>query len=365
MPGLGETTARLSRARKAQARQAGPGDPRLKDVPEFCPNPGGLRMLAYVPDGLPAHAPLVVVLHGCTQNAGAYARAAGWLTLAERHGFAVLAPEQSRRNNPNLCFNWFQPGDARRGFGELASIHAMTEHMVAAHGLDAGRVFVTGLSAGGAMTSALLAAYPETYAAGAVIAGLPFGVANNLHQGIAAMRGARILPLERMAAMVRDAAPPTARKPRLTVWHGDVDSTVASSNALVLVHQWAAFHGLAKAPDSVKAKGQWTRSTWKDASGRPMVELNMLGGLDHGAPVATGGDDPLGETAPYVLETGVSSSLEIARFWGLATGSPGLKAVANRASGGEQAVGAVTPHLASDIARVIGKALAAAGLIRR
>ena len=121
MPGVGETLARLKRARSTPL-SGSPTHGRMTLVPAFGDDPGALRMLTYLPANLPPGAPLVVVLHGCTQRAEAYASTAGWLTLADRLGFAVIAPEQSTANNPNRCFNWFQPGDVVRGGGEAASL---------------------------------------------------------------------------------------------------------------------------------------------------------------------------------------------------------------------------------------------------
>lgn len=136
------------------------GDATLTEVVRFEPNPGDLRMKLFLPESLSAGAPLVVVLHGCTQTAAGYADVAGWIALASELRFAVLCPEQTRANNANLCFNWFQPGDTTRGAGEAASIHAMVQWALGAHDLDPSRVFVTGLSAGGAMTAVMLATYP-------------------------------------------------------------------------------------------------------------------------------------------------------------------------------------------------------------
>ncbi|RVD47672.1 PHB depolymerase family esterase, partial [Mesorhizobium sp. M7A.F.Ca.ET.027.03.2.1] len=113
-----------------------------------------------MPADLPDGAPLVVVLHGCTQNAAGYDRHSGWSQLADEGGFALLYPEQQRANNPNLCFNWFLPADTARDRGEVFSIRQMIETMVVAHGLDRKQIFVTGLSAGGAMAAAMIATYP-------------------------------------------------------------------------------------------------------------------------------------------------------------------------------------------------------------
>ena len=137
-------------------------------------------MFAYVPEQLPRAPALVVVLHGCGQTAAAYDFGTGWSTLAKRYGFALLMPEQQRANNANTCFNWFNPGDIARGRGEAASIRQMIARMVADHEIDPRRIYITGLSAGGAMTSVMLAVYPEVFAGGAIIAGLPYGIASNV-----------------------------------------------------------------------------------------------------------------------------------------------------------------------------------------
>src|SRR5690349_17222082 len=142
-----------------RGRAKGPGHirTRLREVRDFGSNPGNLRMFGYRPSTLADNPALVVVLHGCTQTAAGYDLGAGWSTLADRYGFALLLPEQRRSNNPNGCFNWFQPGHSRRGQGEPLSIRQMIEKSVLDYGIDRRRIFVTGLSAGGAMASIMLA----------------------------------------------------------------------------------------------------------------------------------------------------------------------------------------------------------------
>jgi poly(hydroxyalkanoate) depolymerase family esterase len=322
MRALGETTALLARLRRQ--REAFPAtqqaETRFTPTARFGANPGALRMLSYVPDGLAEGSPLVVVLHGCTQKAEAHAVAAGWLELADRYGFAVLAPEQTPANNSNRCFNWFEPADAARGQGEAASIRAMVAHAVRTHGLDASRVFVTGLSAGGAMTSVMLAAYPEVFAAGAIVAGLPYGVAENLSQALGAMFGRGARSSADLGRLVRSAAPAGGRIPRVSIWHGDADHTVQPYNAVEIAKQWAAVHGLPAEPSESKALKGRTRAVWRSADGEVLIESNLVHGFGHGTPLSTGGEEGVGSVAPYMLEAGVSSSLEIARFWGLAKG---------------------------------------------
>ena len=195
---LGQTISALNRHRrhwstllqstgaKGRAAPIAAAD-HLTELTGFGSNPGGLRMFTYAPKNLKASPPLVVVLHGCTQSAGSYDLGAGWSTLSERYGFVLLLPEQTQANNPKTCFNWFLPGDTARDRGEALSIRQMIEKTIGAHGIDRSRVFITGLSAGGAMTAAMLAAYPEVFAAGAIIAGLPYGTAGNVQQAFESM----------------------------------------------------------------------------------------------------------------------------------------------------------------------------------
>jgi poly(hydroxyalkanoate) depolymerase family esterase len=295
-------------------------------------------MLTYAPRGLSAKAPLVVVLHGCTQNGPGYAAASGWLELAARWGFALLVPEQTPANNPNRCFNWFEAQDVSRGSGEAASIRAMTEKMVKDHDIDRSRVFVTGLSAGGALAAALLAAYPDVYAAGAVIGGVPVGIADGVSSAFAAMRSGPTISAATLGARLRAAGDGAAGPPRLAIWHGDADTTVAPANAEGLARQWIAALDLPETPSRSETMSGRVRRTWggpapKDA----LLEINIVHGLAHGTPLATKGPDGLGTPAPFMLEAGISSTLEIAAFFGIAP---------SRARGAEETIApeAPTPH---------------------
>ncbi len=288
-------------------------------VDQFGANPGGLRLLRYVPPGLPPGAPLVVVLHGCTQRAGGFDLGTGWSQLAEQHRFAVLLPEQQASNNRNLCFNWFEAGDITRGSGEVASIRAMVAATVAELRCDPARVFVTGLSAGGAMTCALLATYPDVFAAGAIIAGLPYRAALNTAEAFGAMYHCPNLPATDWGARVRDASPTPQRKPIVSIWQGEADATVLPSAAIQLAKQWCDVHGLGEDDSTAGTVDGTLHRAWRDGGGVTRVELYSVPGLGHGAPITPGakGDHGVGRAMPYVLEAPVSSTWHIARAWGL------------------------------------------------
>jgi poly(hydroxyalkanoate) depolymerase family esterase len=220
----------------------------LKEVHGREPNPGHLRMFAYVPSGLVVKPALVVALHGCTQTAAGYDHGAGWSILANRYGFALLMPEQRRSNNANGCFNWFLPEHTQRDRGEAASVQCMIEAMVRENGIDPRRVFITGLSAGGAMTSAMLACYPEVYAGGAIIAGLPYGAPSNVQQAFECMFQCPPRSAQEWSDLVRGAARHAGPWPRNSVWHGGADKTVIPPNAREILKQWTEVHGLPIAP---------------------------------------------------------------------------------------------------------------------
>src|SRR5262249_3368124 len=193
---------------------------------------------------------LVVVLHGCGQTAAGYDLGGGWSTLAKHFGFALLMPEQQASNNANGCFNWFNPEDTTRERGEACSIRQMSARMVRDHGIDPHWIFVNGLSAGGAMTSVMLATYPEVFAGGAIIAGLPFGAARNVREALFGMHAAPVRSAKLLGERVRSASNHRGPWPKVSVWHGSADRTVDPANAGEIVKQWLDVHDLPPAPMS-------------------------------------------------------------------------------------------------------------------
>jgi poly(hydroxyalkanoate) depolymerase family esterase len=335
---------------------------RLSDLPMTAGNPGNLRARFYLPSGLEPGAPLVVVLHGCTQNAAVYDHGSGWSRLAERHGFALLFPEQQRSNNMNLCFNWYQPEDAARGGGEPASIQAMIERMIELHKLDPARIFVTGLSAGGAMASVMLATYPELFAGGAIIAGLPYGCADNLAEALSAMSSPGNVQGEVLGDAVRRASRHRGPWPKVSVWHGSADRLVVPGNGEAIVRQWRDVHGLAGTPTRTEQVDGHPHRVWADASGDVLVEDYVVTGMAHGTPLMPGQDEgQSGQAGAHMLDVGLSSTDRIAAFFGIA---PEPVDRPERRTGEPTAAAPSYAAPANDVQAVIENALRAAGLMR-
>jgi poly(hydroxyalkanoate) depolymerase family esterase len=357
----------------------------LTETAAFGGNPGNLRMLSYVPEALPAGSPLVVVLHGCTQTAADYDRGTGWSTLAEHFGFALLLPEQRRGNNGNLCFDWFQPEDITRGSGEVASIVAMVAAMIATHGLQARRVYVTGLSAGAAMTAALLATYPDVFAGGAIIAGLPFGSASGVAEAFGVMSQGRIRSARELGDRVRAASPHRGPWPTVSIWQGTSDTTVNPVNADELRKQWTDVHGVADAAPTQSTVDGASHRLWQAADERAVVETYVINGLGHATPIDPQASDEdaqcgSGSASRFVVPAGISSTYLIAQSWGLvgrrrtarppAAGpeQPAPRPSAARAPawqdflpGGRETIQGITAHLA-DPGALVAKVLRSAGL---
>ena len=310
----------LAAARKkaARARGAPPHRPtRLRELTEFGANPGNLRMFAYTPDCLPPEAPLVVALHGCTQTSAEYDDGTGWSSLADSLAFAVVYPQQQPANNPKNCFSWFLPGDIARGYGEALSIREMVEHAIATFASDRRKVFVTGLSAGGAMASVMLATYPEVFAGGAIIAGLPYGCASNVQQAFEAMFTEEGHAAQALGDRVRAASRHSGPWPKISVWHGTCDPIVNFSNGEDIIRQWTNVHGLSNSPSHQEVGESCMRRVWINANGEAVVEALSVCGMAHGVPLATTADESCGSPGAFFLDAGISSTHQIARFWRL------------------------------------------------
>ena len=225
----------------------------------------------FVPPGYTGQAlPLVVMLHGCTQNPDDFAAGTGMNEAARERGVFVLYPAQAQTHNASRCWNWFKHNHQRRGRGEPAILAGMTRAVMKRYDIDPERVYVAGLSAGGAMAAILGDAYPELFAAVGVHSGLPTGSATDVKSAFAAMQG---------AAAVAVAA--TRPRPPTIVFHGDRDTTVVPLNGERVV----AGNADAAAPEVERARSanghDYTRSVYRDEAGRVRAEHWLVHGAGH------------------------------------------------------------------------------------
>lgn len=304
----------------------------LREVTSFGSNPGNLKMFGYIPDGMAPNVPLVVVLHGCKQEAASFARDAGFIAQADKNKFALLMPQQRGlppvywdvfvfpwvfmwygANNQNACFNWFERRDVRREGGEAQSIAQMIDTMLTAHNLDRSRVFIVGLSAGGAMTAAMLAAYPEKFAGGAIVAGIPVGCADTVSEALSCMNPGIDRPPAEWGSQV--PASPT-RPSRIAIWHGDRDERVTPRNARELVEQWGLVLGVQPPPVRTETD-VLVRERYANADNSKTVDSVTVKGLAHAFPVVTGAGATCGQPGDFVVAAGVCAAGEIVTFWGI------------------------------------------------
>src|SRR5215210_6070721 len=235
----------------------------------------------YVPSGAGERAlPLLVMLHGCTQNADDLASGTRMNELAESGSFFVVYPEQSGSANGQRCWNWFNTDDQRRDRGEPSLIAGITRQILATQPVDTRRVYVAGMSAGGAMAVVMGAAYPDLYAAVGVHSGLAYGAAHDMPSAFMAMKQGASDPAQgKTRAAEAAGAVDLARSVPTIVFHGDRDGTVHPRNGEQVLHQWADGAGRATVRQGQISGGRaYTRSVYRDAEGRPVAERWIVHG---------------------------------------------------------------------------------------
>ena len=265
-----------------------------KFIKGSCTNQAGTRSYKlYIPSGYRGQAlPLVIMLHGCTQTPDDFAAGTRMNVLAEKEGFFVVYPAQATPANQSKCWNWFKATDQHRGGGEPSIIADITRQIVSTYHLNARRVYVAGLSAGGAMAMIMGVSYPDLYAAIGVHSGLAYGSAHDLPSALAAMQHGGTTARRRKS---RTPAPGTYSQIVPTiVFHGDHDTTVHPRNADQVLAQWEAIHARG-GPDTVAGttlrvitnRGQvpdghvYTRFLYQDASGHIVLEKWLVHGAGH------------------------------------------------------------------------------------
>lgn len=298
----------------------------LAQVTGFGSNPGNLQMYTHVPPGLPASAPIILVLHGCTQSAAAM-EASGWTTAANAYGFYLVYAQQPSANNSNSCFNWFELGDITRGQGEALSLRQMVGWALANASTDPNRVFVMGLSAGAYMASTMAATYPDVFAGAAIVAGGPHHCAEGVGPAFTCMNpGVNKTPAA-WGDLVRSAFPGyTGRLPKISLWHGASDTTVRPGNLTEAMEQWTNVHNTDQTPDLTETVSGATHKVYRDAAGTAVVESYEIPGMPHAVPVdpqvGFPGGGACGTTGQYFSDVNLCSVQRQAQFFGLLTGTP-------------------------------------------
>ncbi|HUI19801.1 MAG TPA: PHB depolymerase family esterase [Methylocella sp.] len=315
---LGEV---LELLRQAELPRVAPDPAPFKKTRKAPPVPKGAAYLArsfacaagsrdykvYVPSrGTRRERPLILMLHGCSQNSDDFALGTGMNRLAEEFNLFVAYPDQSLGANPSACWNWFKRSDQLRDLGEPSVIAGITRTLMTEFEIDPNQVYVAGLSAGGAMAAIMSTTYPELYAAAAIHSGLAYGSASDMASAFAAMRGAA--PPAAQGKRHRKSAKSGVRT---IVFHGASDRTVYPSNAeRILTDARAGLTGLVRETQHEGWAGgrAYRRTVIADAHGVPHVEYWSVEGLGH----AWSGGNPEGS---YTDRRGPDASREMLRFF--------------------------------------------------
>lgn len=283
----------------------------FQPITKFGDNPGELSA-SYLQPSINSRN-MVVLLHGCAQNGELLAKQSGFKGLAKKHNFILLIPQQDKKNNVKACFNWFSELDNKKNQGESLSLYNMITTLK--NQTNAKTVYIAGVSAGGAMVSAMLVNYPELFESGAVIAGLPYPCANNLVKAISCMRNGPLQSAAELAEHVIKQQSKTIKWPTLSIWTGDNDNVVNPINSSVLAKQWQALFGI-DLTIKIMDKKSYRHTQWQNANKGTVVELIEVKNIGHGMMVAPKEENG-GEVAPFLLATKISSAKQIVSFWKL------------------------------------------------
>lgn len=251
----------------------------LTEVTDFGSNPGRLQMFTYVPQGLRAGAPLVVMLHGCAQRASDVDDETGWTQMADTYRFAMVFPQTTFVDPLGFipCFRAYDSGHNRRGVGEALSVKQMVDWMQRNQAVDPQRIYVSGISSGAFMTSVMMASYPDVFAAGAIFSGIPYRCVDRyIDLARCAVIGRSRTPRQ-WGDLVRSAYPGyRGPYPRVSIWHGTWDVVVRESNAAELVKQWTNVNGVDQTADEYNLLSGYPHAVYKTAGGEPRVEHYTL-----------------------------------------------------------------------------------------
>jgi poly(hydroxyalkanoate) depolymerase family esterase len=267
--------------------------PLSPEIMDFGTNPGNLSLFYYIPKNIKENAPMVCVLHGCGQGATAAAELTGWNKLADEYGFYVMYPQQHFPNNPQHCFNWFKKNEIERGKGECESIKQMVDYMLKKFKIDAKQVFITGMSAGAAMSVVMIATQPAMFKAAAIFAGGPYKPGSNIFSSSGSMVwGVNKTPDEWRELVWQQNPAFKSKYPKVLVFHGKNDPVVNIKNAEELVEQWTCLHKADTIPDAVDStylgKKDVTRISYHNKENEEAVVFYKINNMGHALPVDPG-----------------------------------------------------------------------------
>ncbi|HEY9170036.1 MAG TPA: PHB depolymerase family esterase [Lutibacter sp.] len=293
----------------------------LIEITDFGANKGNLEMYVYKPANNGMGVPLVVVLHGCVQTANEIAEQSGWNNIADSNNFMVLYPQQKAENNLNRCFNWYENADISKNDGESDTIKEMIQYAIENFNIDPSKIFVSGMSAGGAMANVLMANYPDLFNSGAVLAGIPFKAANDLATAYFAMQGKVEKSNEEWVASISNNNPDYGGKyPKVVIFHGIDDPFVNVRNAEIIEMQWKGIHKIETEPTIVpnfNGNSDITKTTYfkNDCPVIIKYEINNLGhamAVDPGTEKQRGGN-----VAKFAVDKNFHTTYWAAELFGL------------------------------------------------
>lgn len=296
----------------------------LKEIKDFGTNPGNLKMFLYNNEDVSSiKKPLVIVLHGCSQNADDIAQLTGWNKIAQQHNFTVLYPQQKFGNNVSLCFNWFLNNDIEKDKGESGSIAQMIAFAIKNYNIDSNQIYITGVSAGGAMSIVLLATHPELFQSGAIMAGGAYKIATNAIQAFKVMSGNIDISAEKLTQNIKDQnLTYQGSYPKLIIYQGLEDKIADSKNAEIIINQWAGIHKIDKITDVTEVSfsnvEDITKYQYKNSSNETIITYYQIKNLGHKMLINPGEkENEGGKNGFYAVDKDFHSTYQTAKDFGL------------------------------------------------
>lgn len=301
------------------------GSSQLTDITtNIVVNPGNLNAFIHEPVNKPTKKiPLVLVLHGCNQDAIEISSGSGWNKLADSLNFFVLYPEQKGANNMIKCFNWFSKDDQEKDKGEIASIHEMVKYAVSHYSIDTTKIFIYGVSAGAAMSVNYMACYPNTIKSGAILAGTAYKQVESVGKSFSEMKQPTMFDETNLRRkLYSQDSLYKGEFPQLIVIHGTDDKVVQYGNGEVLIKQWKTAFNVTSESMKQVAAGPTTptimRTDYKDSKGRSVIILYKANKWGHYLMIDPGpGIKQGGEVSKHAKDGDFFSTYEIAKDWNL------------------------------------------------